>query len=92
MAAESLNGIEPETIARALIKADCHIGRAARALDVKAAALRRLITLEPAIMDAALEAVELGLDEAEASLLNDMRHGPLANRLQAAAFIAKHRF
>lgn len=89
MAAETLDGIEPERIAQALIGADGHIGKAARQLGVKAAALRRLATAEPQIMDLALEAVELALDESEAALLKDMREGPLANRLQAAAFIAR---
>jgi hypothetical protein len=91
MAAESLAGIDPERIASALVEAGGHIGKAARALGVKAAALRRLVTLEPDIMDAALEAVELALDESEATLLDGMRTGPLANRLQAAAFIARGR-
>jgi hypothetical protein len=92
MAAENLNGIAPERIAQALVEAGGHVGRAARLLGVKTAALRRLATIEPDMMETALEAAELALDEAEAALLHDLRHGPLANRLQAAAFIAKRRF
>ena len=87
MAAETLD--DPEAVATALIAAGGHIGKAARALGVKAAALRRLAIAEPQIMDAALEAAELALDEAEAALLAGMRKGPLANRLQAAAFVVK---
>lgn len=91
MAAETLDGIEPERIAWALADAGGNIRLAARALGVRAAALRRLAMIEPDIMDAALEAAELALDEAEGKLLEAMRKGPLHNRLQAAAFIARRR-
>jgi predicted nucleic acid-binding protein len=89
MAAEGLD--DPGRIAAALIKADGNVAKAARALGVKAAELRRLVTIEPALVDVALEAAELSLDRAEAELLNAMRVGALGGRLQAAAFVAKRR-
>ena len=92
MAAEtetSLTGIDRVTIAAAFIRAEGHIGAAARALGVPVGDLRALAKAEPSLIDAALEAAELAMDQAEAELLKAMRTGQLSNRLQAAAYIVK---
>ena len=83
--------VETSKLAEALIKAEGSVPKAARALGMKPSELRTLIKAEPQLLDAALEASELALDEAEAELLHAMRTGPLADRLQAAAFLRRPR-
>ena len=83
--------LDPELIAEALTKAEGSVWKAAKALNVRTGELRRFCLKDQRLMDAALEASELALDKAEASVFRALRTGPLSNRLQAAAFVVKSR-
>ena len=83
--------LDPELIAETLTKAEGSVWKAAKALNVRTGELRRFCLKDQRLMDAALEANELALDKAEASVFRALRTGPLSNRLQAAAFIVKSR-
>ena len=83
--------LDPELIAEALTKAEGSTIKAAKALNVRTGELRRFCLKDQRLMDAALEANELALDKAEASVFRALRTGPLSNRLQAAAFIVRSR-
>ena len=91
--AEALNpqDLDPELILKALTKAEGSIQKSARALNVRTIDLRRFCMREKALTEAALEANETKLDKAEAEVFRRLRTGPLANRMQAAAFILKSR-
>ena len=89
MATENLKEIDRALIVEALIKAEGSTIKAAKALKVRTADLRRLCRTEPIIIEAALEATELALDKAEARIFRSLRKGQLSNRLQAASFILK---
>lgn len=91
MAAEGAGQNDLTAIAAALIASDGHTGKAAKALGMAPAELRRLVKTEPELVDAALEAAELAMDAAEAAFLKALRTGQLSTRLQAAAFIARRR-
>jgi hypothetical protein len=65
---ESVAHLDVETISAALIRNDANIRNTARALGVPPGDLRKLVLLDQRLADAALEAVELRLDDAEANL------------------------
>ncbi len=65
---ESVAHLDVEIVAAALIRSDANIGNAARALGVPSGDLRKLVLIDQRLADAALEAVELRLDDAEANL------------------------
>ena len=65
---ESVAHLDIEIVAAALIRNDANIGNAARALGVPSGDLRKLVLVDQRLADAALEAVELRLDDAEANL------------------------
>jgi hypothetical protein len=65
---ESVAHLDVEMVAAALINHDANIGNAARELDVPSGDLRKLVLVDQHLTDAALEAVELRLDDAEANL------------------------
>src|SRR6516225_5381082 len=65
---ESVAQLDVEIIAAALIRNDANIRNTARALGVPPGDLRKLVLLDQRLADAALEAVELRLDDAEANL------------------------
>jgi hypothetical protein len=65
---ESVAHLDIEFVAAALISTDADIGKAARALSVPSGDLRKLVLVDQRLADAALEAVELRLDDAEANL------------------------
>jgi hypothetical protein len=65
---ESVAHLDVETVAAALIRNDANIRNTARALGVPPGDLRKLVLLDQRLVDAALEAVELRLDDAEANL------------------------
>ena len=64
----SVAHLDVETIAEALIRNDANVRNAARALGVPSTDLRKLVLVDQRLADAALEAVELRLDDAEANL------------------------
>lgn len=76
-------------VERALVDAQGNVSAAARALSVPTGDLRRLIWATPALADAAYEAVEQALDEAQAALITGLRHENLGRRLKAAAFFLR---
>jgi hypothetical protein len=65
---ESVAHLDVETVVAALIRNDANIRNTARALGVPPGDLRKLVLLDQRLADAALEAVELRLDDAEANL------------------------
>src|SRR6478735_4458091 len=65
---ETVAHLDVELIAAALIRHDANVRNAARALDVPSGDLRKLVLADQRLADAALEAVELRLDDAEANL------------------------
>jgi hypothetical protein len=65
---ESVAHLDVEIVAAALIRNDANIRNTARALGVPPGDLRKLVLVDQRLADAALEAVELRLDDAEANL------------------------
>ena len=65
---ESVAHLDVEAVAAALIRNDANVRNTARALGVPPGDLRKLVLLDQRLADAALEAVELRLDDAEANL------------------------
>ena len=70
---ESVAHLDVEIVAAALIHNDANVRNAARALGVPAGDLRKLVLADQRLADAALEAVELRLDDAEANLCEALR-------------------
>ena len=65
---ESVAHLDIEIVTAALIRHDANVRNAARALGVPSGDLRKLVLIDQRLADAALEAVELRLDDAEANL------------------------
>ena len=65
---KSVAHLDIEIVAAALISHDSNGRNAARALGVPSGDLRKLVLVDQRLADAALEAVELRLDDAEANL------------------------
>jgi hypothetical protein len=65
---ESVAHLDIEIVSAALIRHDANVRNAARALGVPSGDLRKLVLVDQRLADAALEAVELRLDDAEANL------------------------
>jgi hypothetical protein len=84
--------IDPEAANRALFAAKGHIGKAARALDVPSAALRKFVAHNPKLWAQTLEAGERDLDKAESIILKGMDSTDKMKRLEAAALVLKGRF
>jgi hypothetical protein len=84
--------IDPDEARRALLEAKGSIGKAARALDVPSADLRKFVVDNPTLRAAALEATERDLDKAETILLDGMDSGDKLKRLEAAALVLKGHF
>jgi hypothetical protein len=74
----------------AIVDARGNVTAAARALCVPASDLRRLLSATPALADAGFEQIEQAIDEAQAALLEGLRHENLGRRLQAAGFFLRH--
>ena len=72
---ESVAHLEIEIVAAVLVRNDANIGNAARELDVPSGDLRKLVLVDQRLADAALEAVELRLDDAEANLSEALHCG-----------------
>ena len=65
---ESVAHLDIEIVSAALIRHDANVRNAAHALGVPSGDLRKLVLVDQRLVDAALEAVELRLDDAEANL------------------------
>ena len=70
---ESVAHLDVEIVAATLIRNDANVRNTASALGVPPGDLRKLVLVDQRLADAALEAVELRLDECEANLLEGLR-------------------
>ena len=87
---ESVAHLDIEIVAEALIRNDANIGNAARALGVPSGDLRKLVLVDQRLADAALEAVELRLDDAEANLSEALRCGDPRRRDAVSMFMLRN--
>jgi hypothetical protein len=85
----SCSGLDLNKAYRALIKHHGNVSRAAKLLKVPAPDLRSLIRIIPRLIDAALEAEEQALDEAEAVMRATLKHPDMHWRLEAAGHILR---
>ena len=87
---ESVSHLAVEMVAAALIRHDANVRNAARALGVPSGDLRKLVLIDQRLADAALEAVELRLDDAEANLSEALRCGDPRRRDAASTFMLRN--
>ena len=87
---ESVAHLDVEIVAAALIRNDANIRNAARALGVPSGDLRKLVLVDQRLADAALEAVELRLDDAEANLCEALRCGDPRRRDAVSMFMLRN--
>ena len=87
---ESVAHLDVEIVAAALIRNDANIRNAAHALGVPSGDLRKLVLLDQRLADAALEAVELRLDDAEANLSEALRCGDPRRRDAVSMFMLRN--
>ena len=87
---KSVAHLDVETVASALICNDANIRNAARVLGVPSADLRKLVLLDQRLADAALEAVELWLDDAEANLCEALRCDDPRRRDSVSMFLLRN--
>jgi hypothetical protein len=76
-------------VERELIRAGANVSAAAKSFGVPVHDLRVLTRALPRLIEVALEAEELRLDEAQETLLEALRVGPLRRRIRAAGFILR---
>ena len=81
--------LDLEAAGRELIRVRGDVSAAARALGVPAHDLRLLTWAVPELIDAALEAQERALDEAEALLFEAMEFGDMQRRIRAAGLFLR---
>ena len=86
---ESCAHLDLDTVGLELIRTGCNVKAAARALGVPTHDLRLLTYAVPELMDAALEAEERALDEAEAMVFAALRDGEMPRRIRAAGFVLR---
>jgi hypothetical protein len=77
-------------VERELIRRDCNVSAAAKALGVPVRDLRLLTRARPKLMEAAFEAVERLLDEAEAAMCEAIRNGDARQRIAAAGYLLRN--
>jgi hypothetical protein len=77
---------------RALKEAGGSVGKAARALEVPSADLRKFVSANPKLREEALEATERDLDKAESIILDGLDSRDKLKRLEAAVQVLKGRF
>ena len=87
---ESVAHLDVETIAAALIRNDANVRNTARALGVPPGDLRKLVLLDQCLADAALEAVELRLDDAEANLYEALHCDDPRRRDSVSMFLLRN--
>jgi len=87
---ESVAHLDVEIVTAALIRNDANVRNAARELDVPSGDLRKLVLLDQRLADAALEAVELRLDDAEANLCEALHCGDPRRRDAVSMFMLRN--
>jgi hypothetical protein len=87
---ESVADLDVEIIAAALIRHDANVRNTARALGVPSGDLRKLVLIDQRLADAALEAVELRLDDAEANLCEALHCGDPRRRDAVSMFMLRN--
>ncbi len=87
---ESVANLDVEIVSAALIRHDANVRNAARALGVPSGDLRKLVLVDQRLADAALEAVELRLDDAEANLSEALRCGDPRRRDAVSMFFLRN--
>ena len=87
---ESVAHLDVEIVAAALIRHDANVRNAARALGVPSGDLRKLVLVDQRLADAALEAVELRLDDAEANLCEALHCGDPRRRDAVSMFMLRN--
>src|SRR6476646_5318258 len=87
---ESVAHLGTEVIAAALISHGANVRNTANALGVPTGDLRKLVLLDQRLADAALEAVELRLDDAEANLSEALRCGDPRRRDSVSMFMLRN--
>ena len=87
---ESVAHLDIEIISAALIRHDANVRNAARALGVPSGDLRKLVLVDQRLADAALEAVELRLDDAEANLSEALHCGDPRRRDTVSMFMLRN--
>ena len=87
---ESVAHLDIEIVAAALIRNDANVRNTARALGVPSSDLRKLVLIDQQLADAALEAVELRLDDAEANLSEALRCGDPRRRDSVSMFMLRN--
>ena len=86
---ESCADLDLEAAGRELIRTGGNVSAAAKALGVPARDLRLLTFAVPELIDAALEAEEQVLEEAQALLLEAVRGGDMRRRIRAAGLFLR---
>jgi hypothetical protein len=86
---ESCADLDLEAAGRELIRTGGNVSAAATALGVPVLDLRLLTYAVPELIDAALEAEEQALDQAEALLREAMRGGDMRWRIRAAGLFLR---
>jgi hypothetical protein len=86
----SLSGLDLMKAGRAIIKTGGNITKAAISLGVPPEDLRLATRANPRLIDAALEAEEQALDEAEAVIRKGLKSRELGRALEAAAHLLRN--
>jgi hypothetical protein len=86
---DSCADLDLEAAGRELIRASGNVSVAAKALKVPMRDLRLLTYAQPELIDAALEAEEQRIDEAQAVVFKALRGGDMRRRIRAAGFILR---
>ena len=87
----SCANLDFDGVGRELIRASGNVSTTAKALKVPVRDLRLLVYAQPELLDAALEAEEQLLDEAQALLLKAIRGGDIRLGIRSAGlFPARH--
>jgi hypothetical protein len=81
--------LDLDGVGRELIRTGGSVFKAAKALGVPARDLRLLVYARPELLDAALEAEEQALEEAQALLLKAIRGGDMRRRIRAAGLFLR---
>ena len=87
---ESVAHLDIETVSAALNSHDANVRNAARALGVPSGDLRKLVLVDQRLANAALEAVELRLDDAEANLCEVLHCDDPRRRDAVSMFILRN--
>jgi hypothetical protein len=87
---ETIAHLDIEVVAAALIRNDANVRNTARELDVPSGDFRRLVLADQRLADAALEAIELRLDDAEANLHEALRCGDPRRRDAVSMFMLRN--